>query len=145
MSVDFNRLRPADLIAGFGGLVLGVATFLPWFSFNSGNLDAWKAFAVIDVDLALAALGGLGVFWLTLTRSTPAIPVAAEVWSTLLGLVATLSVAFRVLDHPAGAFDACAGLWVGLAGAVLVLLGAWLGLNDERPFRTTPPTPAAGR
>ncbi len=138
MSIDFNRLRPGDLLAGFGGLVLGVGMFLPWFEFDSGNLDAWKAFTLIDVLLALAALGGLGVFWLTLTRSTPAIPVAAEVWTTLLGLLATVCVVFRVLDHPAGSFDTCVGLWVGLAGAMLILLGTWLGLNDERPLRKRP-------
>jgi len=145
VSIDFNRLRPAELVAGFGGLLLGVAMFLPWFEFSSGNLDAWKAFDVIEVPLALAALAGLALFWLTLTRSSPAIPVAAGVWCTLLGLIATLCVAFRLVDHPAGAFDRCAGVWLGLAGALLVLVGAWLGINDERPLRGSRSPGVAGR
>jgi hypothetical protein len=144
MSMDFNRARPAELVAGFGGIVLAVAMFLPWFEFRSGNLDAWTAFTVIEVPLALAALAGLALLWLTLTRAAPALPVAAGVWSTLLGLIATLCIVLRLLAHPAGSFDTCAGAWLGLAGALLVLLGAWVGLNDERPFRNTP-TPAAGR
>jgi hypothetical protein len=138
MKIDFNRLRPAELVAGLGGLVLGVATFLPWFGFSSGNLDAWRAFDVIDVLLGLAALAGLALFWLTLTRASPAMPVAAGVWCTLLGLIATLCVVFRLVDHPAGAFDRCVGVWIGLAGALLVLIGAWLAINDERPFRRSP-------
>jgi hypothetical protein len=138
VSVDLNRVRPSEFVAGFGGLVLAVALFLPWFEFRSGNLDAWSAFTVIDVVLGLTAFAGLGLFWVTLTRAAPAIPVAVGVWTSLLGLLATLCVALRVVDHPAGSLDTCAGLWVGLAGAVLVLLGAWTGLNDERPFRSTP-------
>jgi hypothetical protein len=145
MTVDFNRVRPAELAAGFGGLLLAVAMFLPWFEFPSGNLDAWNAFSVIEVVLALTALAGLAVFWVTLTRTTPAIPVAAGVWTTLLGLIATLCIVVRLLDHPAGALDTCIGIWLGLGGSLLVLLGAWSGLNDERPFRGSSPTRAAGR
>jgi hypothetical protein len=144
MSVDFNRLRPGELVAGFGGLVLAVAMFLPWFAFRSGNLDAWSAFTVIEVVLAVTALAGLGLFWVTLTRAAPAIPVAAGVWTSLVALIATLCVVVRLIAHPAGSFDTCFGAWVGFAGAVFVLVGAWTGVNDERPFRTTPTT-SAGR
>jgi hypothetical protein len=144
VSIDFNRLRPGELVAGFGGLVLAVAMFLPWFEFRSGNLDAWSAFTVVDAVLALTALAGLGLFWVTLTRASPAIPVAAGVWTSMLGLIATLCVVVRLIAHPAGSFDTCFGAWVGLAGAVLVLAGAWTGVNDERPFRNTP-TASAGQ
>jgi hypothetical protein len=144
MSVDFNRLRPSELIAGFGGLLLAVAMFLPWFEFSSGKLDAWSSFTVIEVPLALAAFAGIGLLWLTLTRSSPALPVATSVWGTLLGLVSTICIALRLLDRPAGSFDTCVGVWLGLAGAVLVLLGAWIGLNDERPFRGGRSRQAAG-
>jgi hypothetical protein len=144
MSVDFKRIRPAELVAAFGGLLLGVAMFLPWFEFPSGNLDAWSSFTVIDVLLALTALAGLALFWLTLTRPTPAIPIATGVGCTLLALLATLCIALRLLDPPVGTFDTCFGAWLGLSGAVTVLLGAWIGVNDERPFRGSP-TRAAGR
>jgi hypothetical protein len=144
VSADFNRVRAGELVAGFGGLVLAVAMFLPWFEFRSGNLDAWSAFAVIDIVLGLTALAGLGLFWVTLTRATPAIPVAVGVATGPLALIATLCVVVRLIDHPAGSFDTCAGVWVGLAGTLLVLVGAWAGVNDERPFRNVPPA-AAGR
>lgn len=142
MNADSDRVRPAELVALFGGLVLGVALFLPWFEFGSGKLDAWSAFTVLDVVLAVTAVAGIGLFWVTLTRSTPAIPVAAGVWTTLLGLISTLWVGLRVVDHPAGTFDTCVGLWLGLAGALLVFVGAWIGVNDERPSRRRPATPA---
>jgi hypothetical protein len=144
VTIDFNRVRPGELVAGFGGLVLAVAMFLPWYAFRSGNLDAWSAFTAVDIVLGLTALAGLGLFWVTLTRAAPAIPVATGVGTSLLGLIATLCVGVRLVDHPAGSFDTCVGVWIGLAGTLLVLVGAWTGLNDERPFRKTP-TPAAGR
>ncbi|HWH11505.1 MAG TPA: hypothetical protein VG165_10295 [Solirubrobacteraceae bacterium] len=142
MSIDVNRVRPAELVALLGGLLLGVAMFLPWFEFSSGNLDAWSSFTVIDVLLALTAVAGVALFWLTLTRSSPALPVAAGVWTTLLGVISTLCIGLRLLDHPAATFDTCVGIWLGLAGSVLVLVGAWVGLNDERPSRRSPASPA---
>ncbi len=145
MNVDFQRLRAAELIALVGGLLLGVATFLPWFAFPSGNLDAWSSFTVVEVPLGLTAAAGLALFWVTLTRVSPAIPVATGVWTSLIALVGTLCVAFRLLDLPQGSFDTCFGAWLGLGGAVLVLVGAWAGVNDERPFRGSSPTGATGR
>jgi hypothetical protein len=145
MDVDFTRVRSAELIALVGGLLLGVAMFLPWFAFPSGNLDAWSSFTVIEVPLALTAAAGIALFWVTLTRASPAIPVATGVWSSLIGLIGTLCVVLRLLKLPSGSFDTCFGAWLGLGGAVLVLVGAWAGVNDERPFRGSSPTGATGR
>ncbi len=145
MDVDFTRVRSAELIALVGGLLLGVAMFLPWFAFPSGNLDAWSSFTVIEVPLGLTAVAGILVFWVTLTRASPAIPVATGVWTSLIGLIGTACVAFRLLKIPPGSFDSCFGAWLGLGGAVLVLVGAWVGVNDERPFRGSPTKAAGGR
>jgi hypothetical protein len=142
MHADFDRVRPAELVALLGGLLLGVSLFFPWFEFPSGNLDAWDAFTLIDILLALTAVAGGGLFWVTLTRPSPAVPVAIGVWTTLLGLISTIFVGLRLFDHPAGSSGACIGVWLGLAGALLVLVGAWLGLNHERPSRRSPATPA---
>ncbi len=135
MTVAVQRLRLGELLALPAGLLLGVSLFLPWYSFASGNLDAWSSFTVIDFLIAPAALGGLGLTWAAVTRTSPALPVALAVWTTLLGLVAGICIGLRLLFRPAGAFDTCVGAWLGLAGALLVLVAAGLSIHDERPAR----------
>ncbi|MGI8802785.1 MAG: hypothetical protein ACR2KV_11525 [Solirubrobacteraceae bacterium] len=135
MTARFQRLRFAELLAAPSGLLLGVSLFLPWYSFPSGNLDAWSSFTAVGFLIAPAALIAPALAWVTLTRESPALPVALGIWTILLGIVATLSIAFRLLDHPAGATDTCAGAWIGLAAAALVTGAGWLAIRDERPGR----------
>jgi hypothetical protein len=138
MTAAFQRLRLGDLLAAPSGLLLGVALFLPWYRFASGNLDAWSAFTVTELLIAPAALAAPALTWVTLTRDSPALPVALAVWTTLLGALATVCVALRLVFPPTGASSTCAGAWVGLAGAVLVALAGWLSIRDERPARGLP-------
>jgi hypothetical protein len=135
MTTALRRLRLGELLAAPAGLVLGVALFLPWYRFASGNLDAWSAFTVTELLIAPAALAAPALTWVTLTRGSPALPVALAVWTTLLGVLATASIALRLVFPPAGASSTCAGAWLGLAGAALVTLAGWLSIRDERPAR----------
>ncbi len=135
MKAALHRLRLGELLAAPSGLLLGAALFLPWYQFPSGNLDAWSAFAVTWILIAPAALAAPALTWVTLTRDSPALPVALAVWTTLLGAVAAVAIGVRLLVPPAGSLDRCAGPWVGLAGAFLVALAGWLSLRDERPSR----------
>jgi hypothetical protein len=135
VTFDLRRLRAAELLAVPSGLLLGLGLFLPWYSFPSGRLDAWSAFTVVDFLIAPAALAALALTWVTLTRAAPAVPVAMGVWTTVLGLVASVCVVLRLVFPPAGSIDRCAGVWVGLAGAVLVTVAGWLAITDERPAR----------
>jgi hypothetical protein len=141
MTFDLRRLRAEELLAAPSGLLLGLALFLPWYSFPSGKLDAWSAFTVVDLLIAPAALAALTLTWVTLTREAPALPVALAVWTTLLGLLACVCVVLRLVFPPAGSIDRCAGVWVGLAGAVLVAVAGWLAISDERPARGVPLRP----
>src|SRR5207302_6428250 len=72
---------------------------------------------------------------LTLTARTTAAPVAAAVWTTVVGLIATIWVLVRVLDKPAGALGHCYGSWLGLAATAAILVAGWLSIRDERPRR----------
>ena len=130
-----RRLRLGELLAAPSGLLLGVALFLPWYRFPSGNLDAWSAFTVLGFLIAPAVLVAVGLTWAALTRASPAVPVALGVWTLVLGGLATACVGLRLLLPPAGAIDHCAGVWVGLAASVLVTFAGWLSINDERPAR----------
>jgi hypothetical protein len=128
-------LRGSELLAGAAGVVLLVDTFLPWFEFRSGKLDAWQSYSVTEVAIAAAIAMALTLVVLTLTARTTAAPVAAAVWTTLVGLIATIWVLVSVLVKPGGALQNCYGSWVGLAATVAVLVAGWLSLRDERPRR----------
>jgi hypothetical protein len=133
--VDFRRLRGAELLAGTAGVVLLVDTFLPWFEFRSGKLDAWQSYAVVEVVIAAAIVMAFVLVVLTLTARTTAAPVAAAVWTTLVGLIATIWVLVSVLVKPGGALENCYGSWLGLAATVAILVAGWLAMRDERPRR----------
>jgi hypothetical protein len=145
VQIDTRRIRPAELLALASGALLLGALFAPWYRFSSGNLSAWSTFTVIEVPLALAAISALALFGLTLTRGSPALPVALAVWTTLFGLIATLCVAFRLLDHPRGTYGLCFGAWLGFVACLGVLAAGWLAMRDERPQRGVPATVPGAR
>ena len=76
-----------------------------------------------------------------LERDSPALPVSTAVWSVLLGLIGAIAALVRVLERPDHASGLCAGAWLGLAGALLILIGSWLAMSDERTSRFRPAEP----
>ena len=81
--VELSRLRPGDLIAAAGGVALLVVMFLEWYAAGgvtrvgdqeievSVGANAWEAFAVTDIWLALTALAALALAGLTATPPEP--------------------------------------------------------------------------
>ena len=59
----------------------------------------------------------------------------------LLGLIAVIAALVRVLERPDHATSLCVGPWLALAGAIMILLGAWLSLRDERTSLYPPISP----
>jgi hypothetical protein len=156
--VSLRWLKPGELIAGAAGVLLLVALFLPWYSIavelgGAGRLEArisgWQALSVIDVLLAIAALCGIALLVSQATMRRPGVPVALSVVASVLGIVATLLVLFRLVDAP-GPADRAIGIWLALLGAAGVGAGGWLSMGDERnrgvpepPVEVRPAPPAA--
>jgi hypothetical protein len=136
------RLRAGELVALAGIGCTVVSLLRPWYESPGGNLSFWDTFggAAVLMLAALCAAVAMVVSAL-LERDGPALPVAAAVWSVTLGLVGTISAIVRVLERPQHASGLCGGAWLGLAGAVLILAGSWVALNDERPSRYHPLRP----
>src|SRR3712207_252304 len=121
--MDTSRLRPGELLAAAGGVLLLVALVLDWYAVEGGgrSLNGWQAFGVIDVVLALLALGGLALAALNLLARGVILPVAAEVLVTAFGLLALLLVLYRLVNQP-GANSAVGvepGAYVGLLATAL--------------------------
>lgn len=123
------------MLASVAGVALLVDTFLPWFEFRSGKLDAWQSFTVTEIAIAAAIAMAFTLVALTLFARTTAAPVAAAVWTTFVGLIASIWVLVAVLVEPDGALKHCYGSWVGLAATVAILVAGWLSMRDERPRR----------
>jgi prepilin signal peptidase PulO-like enzyme (type II secretory pathway) len=143
--VSLSRLRLGELLATAGAVCLVVALTLPWYENAEGKLSAWSTFGPAVVLLMLAAIAALALFLATVTERTPALPVATAVWSVLFGLIAVVAAIVRVLERPDHATMLCAGAWLALVGAVMILLGAWQSIRDERTSRYEPATPEARR
>jgi hypothetical protein len=140
--VDLRRLRHGEWIAGFSGVALVVLLFLPWYgaSGTSATASAWEAFAVNDAILLLVGLFAIGLAVGTATQRTAAVPVAVASLTALLGIVATILVAVRLLWPPgADGVTREYGAWFGLAACLGILLGAYRSMADERTPRTVAP------
>jgi hypothetical protein len=144
-----RRVRSGDLIAGAGAAVLLLAMFLDWYTPRGGaeGLNAWRAFSVLDLLLALTIALGLALAILQLVGRGPALPVAIGVLTATLGLVSTVLVAYRLLNQP-GPNDLVSvsiGGWLGLVSVAVLTLGAWRSLSDERARPVDPPAPEPER
>jgi hypothetical protein len=143
--VSLRHLRPGELLAAAGAVCLVVALALPWYENAEGKLSAWSTFGPAVVLLILATIAALLLFFATLSERSPALPVAAGVWSVVFALAGLVAAIVRVLERPDHASTLCAGAWLALVGAVAMLAGSWWSISDERTSLYEPATPEPRR
>ncbi|HEU0249215.1 MAG TPA: hypothetical protein VFR48_00695 [Solirubrobacteraceae bacterium] len=136
-----GRLRVGEILALIGALGVIFSFTLDWYENAERSFDAFDTFGPAVVLLLLSAVVALILIVTTVTERSTALPVAAAVWSTLFGLVAVIAAIVRLLERPQGATSLCAGVWVALAAALLILVGSWQSMRDERTSRYPPATP----
>jgi hypothetical protein len=119
-----QRLRLGEVLAGAGGVALLALMWAPWYD----DTNAWGAFAVIDVVLALAALLGIAAAVLQATRQSPAWPVFVDVIGTVVAFVAVVLVVIRLLDAPG---PRAWGVFAGFVSCLALLAGVWLAMRTE--------------
>jgi hypothetical protein len=59
----------------------------------------------------------------------------------LFGAIGVLAAIVRLLERPHGAFSLCAGAWLAFAGTVLIFVGSWQSIRDERTGLYPPAEP----
>jgi uncharacterized membrane protein len=138
--MDLRRLRHGEWIAGVSGTALFVALFLDWYSADGGaTANAWDSFTLTDIVLAVAALMGISLAVAAATQRSPAVPQTISALTTPVALAAALLAVIHALSLPDGASGRELGLYLGLAGAVGVLVGAWRSMGDQSfPAGVTP-------
>ena len=127
--MDLRRLRAGEWVAAASGVALLVSLFLPWYGPDSAT--AWESLSAIDVLLAFVAATGVLLAIVTAAQRVAAIPIALSALVALAAIVGVLLVLFRMLDVPDGASGREGALWLGLAGAAGIAVGAVMAMREE--------------
>jgi hypothetical protein len=153
--VRLNRLRRGEWIALIGSVGLFVVMFLNWYdghvlvqfggvdqgpATSIGHHSGWAAVGWLAAACVVAAVGVCG-YWLlaTVTHDSPAIPVAGEVITIGLGMIASIALLSRLVFQPGlgvgfpnEAVDLLLPAYLGPLLAITLTVGAWLATADER-------------
>lgn len=139
-----------------GALLLFVALFLDWYGAGRGSggnaASAWTSFELVDLLLALIALGAVIAALEPLVRGTSRVP---ENVAAVAGPAALVLVLVSIINKPPilQGFDVepKVGAWLALAGSAIMCAGTLLALNrvsfvvqtrdatPHTPGRQTPP------
>jgi hypothetical protein len=146
--MDLSRLRLGELVGGAAALGLLVTLFFDWnrraaplADGGPGTQSGWGALGWLMLLLLLVAVAlAFALVATTAGRSPAALPIGAAVLTTGAGIVVALVLIVRVLllDHALGA------AYVGLALGVLIPVGGWITMADERtdaPYSAAPDLP----
>jgi hypothetical protein len=147
MDIETSRLRPGEIIAAASAVLLLVFMFaLPWYEVKSApgsapstlgvsaKLDGWQALTHVRWLIVVTIIAGLALAYFQATRPAPAIPVSLSVIVTVLGLLASLVLVYRVLINVPGSDDlvsATAGAYLGLLSALGILYGGFASMRQE--------------
>jgi len=139
-------LSQGQIIAAVSGVVLLVATFLPWIGVSGPDLpanlpgvsesaggsdseDIWKG-SSLDVYLLITAIVALVPLLLALSGSAEEFSFASAA-TFLLGVVGVILVAvFLTIDFPDGA-ERKVGAFIGLAAVIGIAFGGFRALQEE--------------
>ena len=133
--MDLRRLRAGEWITAACGVVLLASLWLPWYSgpfTGRASLSAWQSLAAVDVLLALIAASAVALLVVTAVEGVPAVPIALSVFVAFAGMLGVVLVLIRLLSLPDGVAGREWGLWLALAGAVGIVVGALVAMRDER-------------
>jgi hypothetical protein len=162
--MDFSRVRAADWVAGAWGVALLAVMFARWYEPKMGvyfgpvdqisnGFTAWESFGFLDKLLALLGLLAVAIPFVTAARDSPSVPVAIDVVTRAVALIAIVFVAYRLLNQP-GPNDVIEigwGAWAGLLCTLGTFIGAWWAMGTEHgpglrpaPEARAMPAPPAG-
>jgi hypothetical protein len=127
------RLRSGELIALAGSACVLAGLFLPAFTRSGArSLSLWATIGPASAIVMVAGAGAIALAATTIFERSSAVPIATAVWATWGAIAGVVAAIVRVLERPQGATAVGSGGWLFLAGAVLVLIGCWQAMRDER-------------
>jgi peptidoglycan/LPS O-acetylase OafA/YrhL len=122
------RLDGGRIIMALGAIVLLVSLFLNWYGSPGGDgVSAWTAFEIVDLLLALIALGLL-VAALGDLAPPGRLPELGTAVGAGLAVAALALVVVSLINEPPAVFGASLeiGAWLAFGAAVVIVLGTVL-------------------
>jgi hypothetical protein len=142
-----SRLRAGECVAGAGAALLLGVLFADWF--GPSDASGWDALGWVTLAFCVAASAAAA--WLVIATAADrplAQQVAAGVLTSTIGALGFVVVALRALVFQPGPNDLVTlryGAWLGLLAALIVAVGGWWAVKDERTDAPesayTPPAP----
>jgi hypothetical protein len=119
-----RRFEIGPILLGIGALLLLISLFLDWYA----GFNAWSAFEVVDVLLALLAVVGLVA---AAGLVAPEMGYIDRRWLPALVFAVVALVAAEILSPPpaVGEADPDTGAWIAFGAAVLMFAGGLLSLG----------------
>jgi hypothetical protein len=142
-----SKLSRSELIAAFGGILLGIGVFLPWYIPNKANrnavvagsreaVSAWDAHTILRFLFLAAALAPLILAYIVLRDhelSWPRGELTAVVAIAAFGIIGYSGIVDRP-GEPAGEIGLGIGWFISMAGVILMAIGgAMRAGGTERP------------
>ncbi len=121
--MDLSKLDGPQRIAAVGGIVLLLASFLPWYSVLGFGVSGWNAGALAIVGIVLGVAAAGLVTYAALSDADVEIGSFAAPQVGLIGGVG--SVVFILLRLLTAMDFVSIGLFLGIAGAGVVTFGAY--------------------
>jgi hypothetical protein len=150
--MNFKALDRGELVASFGGILLGVSLFLSWYSLGNshtvlnnchgpnGSCTGWASLNLVRFLLLIAAVAPVILAYIILrghALSWPRGELTAVI--ALVALVTTLFVG--VIDKPGSPVDQISvaiGWWLALVASIMILAGS-VWRSREGGARRKPP------
>jgi hypothetical protein len=141
--MDTSRVNQGELVAGASGLLLFLFLFLDW----AGGFNIWKQADVIDVVLAILALGAALLAVLPMAGQDVDLPAPRSRILVTIGIIATTIVLTILLEADELDF----GIFLSTLAAIGIIVGGHLA-ESGRPAgalgggggrAAAPPPPAA--
>ncbi|MGH2832493.1 MAG: hypothetical protein ACRDK2_06920 [Solirubrobacteraceae bacterium] len=154
MNFDVSRLRQSHRFIGGGGIALFILLFFfKWFGASASSplpgggsvsfgvsVDGWHSLTNTRWLLLITIIVAL----VTVARACGAIsfnsPVQPSVTVAALGLLSSIFVLYRIIDHPHGgastsigsfSYGAKVGLYLAFVACLAILYGGYLAMNEE--------------
>ena len=124
-----GRVSLGQTISAIAGIVLLVATFLPWYGGGGTDLKLWDG---PTLDIYLAVTGFIALLPALLLAANAAEEFSFFSATTfVLGAMGTiLVIALLTVDFPDGA-ERKIGAWIGLAAVIGVMVGGFRSMQEE--------------
>jgi hypothetical protein len=137
--LQLDRLRSGEVIASASALLLAVFLFaLPWYGADAHagqaavSIDGWDGLTHVRWLVVVTIVAALALAYFQAVLRPPAVPVTMSAIVTVLGLLTTLALIYRVLLNPPGThLGQRPGAFLGLACALGIVYGAFRSLREE--------------